>query len=351
MKALVECRTPYILVGVLLLPVSGLGHHSSAGRYDAQSVMEVAGEITIVSWRNPHAKFSLRALGSNGERVTWQIEAGSPNTLRRSGIEPDALEVGDRVRVAGWPPLTSEREIFVTNVLTSEGDELIFSPLAGPRWNDETVGDRDFLFQTEGDSSQPELGIFRVWSHSFLGPFLFPGSADPAFDVYTYPLTEAAAAAVQAFDGATNNPTRDCNPKGMPLIMEQPYPMEFVQADDTILLRLEEYDLVRTIHMDPEAASAERSASLLGHSLGRWEGASLVVTTTDIDWPWFNQLGIPQSGESDIVERFSPTNDGSRLDYELTISDPINFTGPVTLRKFWLYLPGQTVEPYNCVVQ
>lgn len=38
------------------------------------------------------------------------------------------------------------------------------------------AGYRDFLFQTEGDSSQPDSGLFRVWSHSFVGPFLYPGS-------------------------------------------------------------------------------------------------------------------------------------------------------------------------------
>lgn len=39
-------------------------------------------------------------------------------------------------------------------------------------------------------------------------------------------------------------------------MMEQPYPMEFCRAGDDIVLRLEEYDAVRTIHMDREAPPA-----------------------------------------------------------------------------------------------
>ena len=77
----------------------------------------------------------------------------------------------------------------------------------------------------------------------------------------------------------------------------------------------------------------------------------LVVTTSRIDWPYFSQLGIPQSPAVEIVERFTPTADGSRLDYEMTVTDPATFTRPVVLATHWLWLPGVERLPYECTLR
>ena len=67
---------------------------------------------------------------------------------------------------------------------------------------------------------------------------------DPTVDINAYPLTPAARAQLAEFDRSTDNPTANCVPKGMPTIMEAPYPIEFVRQDGgDILLKLEEYDL------------------------------------------------------------------------------------------------------------
>ena len=87
---------------------------------------------------------------------------------------------------------------------------------------------------------------------------------------------------------------------------------------------------------------------LHGYSVGRWEGDTLVVTTTLLNSPWFSQSGIPQSTQATLSERFTPTADGSRLNYELTTTDPLSFTEPVTTRRQWLYLPDQEIRPYDC---
>ena len=74
------------------------------------------------------------------------------------------------------------------------------------------------------------------------------------------------------------------------------------------------------------------------------------MTTTHISWPYFSQLGIPQSPAAEITERFAPTADGSRLDYEMTVTDPATFTRPVVLKQYWLYLSGVQLLPYKCTV-
>ncbi len=341
----------HFLVGLCLIPLTSFGHHSFLGRFDTESIVELQGEVTEVYWRNPHAVIILTVEDDSGQRVPWEIETNAPTSLVRLGISADLINPGDRIRVAGYPPLGPVNEIHANHILIPNGQELLMTYGLEPRWADEGLGDDSYRFQTTGDSSDPDRGIFRVWSHTNVIPRLFPEIEDLAFSINTYPMTGAAQAALADFDRATDNPTRNCAPKGMPTIMEQPYPMEFVRAGENVLLRLEEYDLVRTIQMDGDALPADQPASLLGYSAGRWDEATLVVTTTRINWPFFSQLGIPQSEDSAIVERFSPTSDGSQLNYEMTVTDPANFTEPVVLEKYWLYLPSEKILPFDCSVR
>jgi hypothetical protein len=330
---------------VILFPLASWSHHSTFGRFDPEDIMEIEGTVVEVLWRNPHGLVILRTDAG----VTWELESRAAAQLERSGIRSDSIKPGDRIRVAGQSPLTAAREMFLTNILLPNGAELLLDRTSELRWTDEGAGIRIvYSAQSEGDSSRPELGVFRVWSFRPGSRFLFPEIVDNSIDVDRYPVTEAAQAALERFDRATDNPTRNCTPKGMPTIMEQPYPMEIVQDGDNILLRIEEYDTLRTVHMDRDRAPANEALSPLGYSVGTWDGTTLVVTTTHLNWPWFNQLGIPQSQESVLVERFTPAADGSRLDYDLTVTDPVYFTEPVLLERDWIYIPDAEVRPYEC---
>jgi hypothetical protein len=133
----------------------------------------------------------------------------------------------------------------------------------------------------------------------------------------------------------------------MPLIMQQPNPIEFVDNGEEIILRIEEFDTVRRIALTaPSAVPLPRM--LLGNSFGRWEGNTLVVTTNGISWPYFDQWGLRQIEAMETVERFTLDAAGSRLDFEMTVNDPWLFTEPVVLRKSWRWLPSDRVMPFNC---
>ncbi len=99
-----------------------------------------------------------------------------------------------------------------------------------------------------------------------------------------------------------------CVKKGMPSIMMTPTPMEFVDKGDIINVRVEFNDTVRTIHMRASANNVPQARTPLGYSTGRWDGKTLVVETTQVDWPWFN-FGIPQSAAcvSSSASRRAPT--------------------------------------------
>ncbi|MDG2175915.1 MAG: DUF6152 family protein [Gammaproteobacteria bacterium] len=335
-----------IILTVLALPL--FAHHSFFGRFDNSTSMEMEGTVTEIHWRNPHVHIFLEVENPDGSMTKWDLESGSPTLMQRAGIPRDAIEEGMTIRVAAWPSLTENLEAFATNVLLPDGRELVMQTGADAKFNDQFTGDFSYRFRTEGDRSNPELGLFRMWTFTGSDGFLFPESINRNYDLNTYPMTDAAREVLAGFNLATDNPTNNCNPKGMPLIMEQPLPMEILQDGETVVLRIEEYDLTRTIHMDQQTAPVGTPFTLLGYSVGWWENDTLVTRTTHLSFPWFNQRGMPLSTAAGISERFTPIEDGSMMDYQMTVTDAVNFYEPVHLSKKWIHVPGVEILPFEC---
>lgn len=329
-------KAPVAIVLAMLPAIAADAHHSSAAVYDRARIIEVEGEISEVAWVNPHVRFKLRGAEQGGSERIWDIESNSVSIVSRFGLTEGLVKRGDRVKLAGNGGRVRDDIMWVTNMLLPSGQEILFGGGIRPRWSDRTIGS-DIRSAVASDST--ERGIFRVWTNA---------TPPPAFWGSRHPLTPAAAATRAAFDPIADDPTANCAPKGMPFIMEQPYPIELVDEGDVIVLRIEEYDTVRRIAMTPEAAARVRGEARLGTSSGRWEGETLVVDTTNIDYRYFNSTGIPLGADVRLVERFALNDDGSRLDYTLTVTDPATFTAPVTLMKQWEWRPGEQVRPYDC---
>ena len=328
-------------VALTFVPVSlAFGHHSPFIFFDPSTTIEAEGTVTRVHWRNPHVMFTVDAGGTS-----WEIEANSVSILRRMDLGPEAVQVGDTVTVAGWPPKQGENKMFLTNMLVGGGPEIIFWPGTPPRWSEDTEGSSETWMVTETDlTDEAPSDIFRVWSTTLaFGPenFLFEG--------FDFPLTESANSARAAYDISDSPILGSCVHKGMPTIMEQPYPMEIIQGDGVIYLKMEEGDALREIDMTPGASPAGEP-SLMGNSVGRWEGDTLAVMTTGSTWPYVDMTGVPNNEHTVIVERFTPSEDGKRLDYTMRITNPAIFTEPPTFSKHWLWLPDATVEPYDCEI-
>jgi hypothetical protein len=312
-------------------------HHSTALVYHRDGpIIEAEGVITEVAWVNPHVRFEMRGAGNDGVERVWEIETNSVSTISRFGLTAELVAVGNRVKVAGNGGRQAENVLWLTNMLLPSGQEILFGSAVKPRWSQQTIG-TDVRSAVAADSSK--LGLYRIWTN-VTNPPTFWGS--------DLPLTASAAAARAAFDPATDEPTANCAPKGMPFIMEQPYPMEIVAAGDEILIRMEEYDTVRRIAMKPGVADESDRDSILGVSFGRWEGAALAVFTVDIGYRWLNGTGIPLGPDATTEERFELNADGSRLDYTMKVTDPATFTRPVTFRKAWEWRPGEQLRPYEC---
>ena len=104
--------------------------------------------------------------------------------------------------------------------------------------------------------------------------------------------------------------------------------------------------------MGSDTDPAEQPATALGYSTGRWDGEVLVVSTSRINWPYFDHQGrIPQSDSVEMTERFTVSDDGNQLIYDLTVNDPATFTEPVSGRWLMNWRPDLTVEPYECIAE
>jgi hypothetical protein len=331
------------LIGLMILPHAVCAHHSVASNFDASTTVETEGEITAIRWQNPHVRFTLQGTDANGATAEWTLETHSLSIMKRMDVIEPFVQIGDRVRVSGWPTRRG-RGMFVNNMLLPSGEEFVFRFNAEPAnllWSDQLWGTNERWFAESGDTSAAQRGIFRVWSTSLVGGEGFIWLPE-------YPLTAAARAAQAQYNPLTDDPLLNCGLKGMPAIMGAPYPFQFIDRGDTIAWHQEEYDTVRLIHMNASSGSAP-TPSMLGHSIGRWEDETLVVETTAVNWNHFDARGVPTTEDMVIVERFTPVESGSRLQYEITITDPAVFTTPVVMRKSWVYLPDVRVEPYECV--
>ena len=124
----------HLIAGLCLFPLTSFSHHSVFGRFDQDASMEIEGRVTEVLWRNPHVYVIVEARDQNDERVIWELETNTASRLLRSGIQSDAIKVGDQVKAAGWPPTTAAREIFAI-IASAVGLCYVFSSLGAVRDN------------------------------------------------------------------------------------------------------------------------------------------------------------------------------------------------------------------------
>lgn len=318
-------------------------HHSTTAIYDASRTIEVTGVVEEISWRNPHGRLLLRTADESGASVVWEAETPAVVVLRILGIGQDFIDVGDRITIAGYPARRAAHEMNARNVLLASGYELAFGanvPYFPAGKSGNLIG-RSYDDSNVDEAIDEADGIFRVWATNMTDPAAFPMFKGG------YPLTAAAEAVVAEWDPFDND-LLHCGTKGTPLIMITPAPVEFVRDGDRILMRIEEYDSLRVIHMN-ESAEPPDEHTLFGFSRGHFEGETLVVETDHIQAQYFDPDGVPQSEHMRIVERFTPNAAYDRLDYRITIDDPVYFAEPFDLTRYFVWKPEMRVHPYECL--
>jgi hypothetical protein len=160
---------------------------------------------------------------------------------------------------------------------------------------------------------------------------IVPGSLGVVQGDGQIPYTPAAAMkkAENAASWIDRDPELKCYLPGIPRATYMPYPFQIVQSSAKIQMIYTFSNAARTVHLDQVAGPPDDT--WMGHSVGRWEGDTLVVDVTHFnDKTWLDRAGNFHSDALHVVERFTPMSPDA-LRYEATIEDPNVFTRPWTI--------------------
>jgi hypothetical protein len=182
-------------------------------------------------------------------------------------------------------------------------------------------------------------------------------------DYLGLPINESARAFAEAWDASRLTvPEHQCRAHSSPYILRGPLNMRIwderhpeTQQVVAVHLDISNFQQRRIVWMDGRAhPSANAEHTWMGFSTGRWEGDTLVVTTSHIKQMWHRRNGIPQSDLVGLTERF--TLHGSVMTYVTVTEDPVYLTEPLVkttnmLRSPRPLLPQQLLYPCTAVVE
>ena len=160
----------------------------------------------------------------------------------------------------------------------------------------------------------------------------------------------AAALENYPFNRGADPSLTACEPWGFTRQILSPHAMELTQYDDRVTLYYSEWTARRTVYLDGREPPADLEPSLLGFSVGRYEGDTLVVESVGITANHSNS-GFGHSDQLTVTERFTRSADGDRLDVEATLRDPLTLTRPLVMARAWTWAPTEEIYPYeDCVI-
>jgi hypothetical protein len=147
----------------------------------------------------------------------------------------------------------------------------------------------------------------------------------------------------------TDDPViKNCFPPGTPRIYLQPFPLQIVQTPKEIIMIYEYDHTVRYIFTDGRAHPADVTPTYMGHSIGKWEGDTLVVDTVGFnEKTWLDREGHQHSDQLHVVERFHRL-DRDNLRIDITMEDAKALVKPwITQLRFQLQ-PTWDIEELAC---
>jgi hypothetical protein len=175
------------------------------------------------------------------------------------------------------------------------------------------------------------------------------GFASLAVAARSWPLTDVGRAAVESTRAAREASHAACIPFGPPALMSLPSVLQVEVTDSAVTFRTDVMDAQRVVRLDRAAHPATLEPSLHGHSIGRWEGSTLVVDTVGYAaHPDGLAFDMPTSASKRIVERFTLAADRKHIDYEAVVEDAEYFAAPITHRAQWDYRPEQRRSNLPC---
>ncbi len=326
-----------LLIVAFALPMTGNAHHAFAPHYDVNQKLHLAGEVVEFEQRNPHSYLHIRVQDENGESHVYRCETHGITQLERNGLTRDLLAVGTELEIDGVrhrrdPYLCSFDTVYLADgrVLDVNGEQ---------RKRASRVPQRD--------------SIYGTW---LLAPTAWRSSRQANTPLQ---LTPAGIQAVLAYDALKDDPTYRCEPVGIQRVWFAPgTPMAISREGDTVYIRHEWMDVVREVHLNMTEHPADGERTVLGHSIGHFDGDALVVETANfkagvlrqyVDQPDGSVRGLMHSEALKVTERiwFNPRNNSIRVVVDQ--EDPLFFTTPFNSSSGEFAATDLKIQPFGCL--
>jgi hypothetical protein len=179
------------------------------------------------------------------------------------------------------------------------GFETAVKPIGGP------LNERDPFRALRGDHTHPNL---QPWAAEVVKKYGDAELAGPAHHIHL--------------------PQEVCRPSGVPNVHTLPGPMEILQMPGKVVILYQRDQQVRRISLNQQHVPVTRPTPY-GQSVGRYEGDTLIVDTIGMtaDTP-VDLFGTPHSEEMHVIERYRVTENGGKLEVQITVDDPKAFKKP-----------------------
>ena len=323
-----------LIVTTLLVAMAPIyGHHSEAG-IDQESIVAFEGTVTEFVFRNPHVYVLVETVDPAGAAIEWELQMGPVNVISRRGWRRDTLQAGDRVSVRAHAALSGRPYGTIQSIDKDGGLGLVAPAGAAP-------------------ISATATSLEGTWIADRSATMSYPGGFDGFFHALMT-LNDNGRAAQAAYDPLSDeNPEATCigRPTPAALVSSSLYLMEIDIRDEEeiVVIRSEYNDEERTVYMDGREHPGPAERFVPGHSIGWWEGDTLVVDTRNfVDHRSPYQVGVPSGAQKHVVERYRLNEDGVHIDLEFTLEDPEYLAEPMVHSRQLNYSPHMDMYPGAC---
>jgi Family of unknown function (DUF6152) len=343
------------------LPALAIAHHGGA-EYDLRTTVEFKGKLTGLDMINPHAWLYFDVIGADGKVSHHRCEMRSVHVLRRSGWAKEMFPVGQPVTIEASPNRTDPASCYLQTVVLANGTRMdrygqyikasqggvqeVRGPLAAPKTNrpprrptgePNLAGDwapvQQVMVNAKGtggglvplnqlpeyDSGERKGGGAGARRAPPNGPRLYGGTE----------LTDAGTKAAADFK-REDTPRFHCESTSILFDWTFDGPVNRItQNKDTIVLEYGQFGLKRTVYLNAKEHPAHIKPTRSGHSIGHWEGDTLVVDTVGF-LPGYLNTPVKNSEQLHVVERFSFDPKTSALTRSYSAEDPVYLKGKYT---------------------
>ena len=320
-------RGGFLLAAIVFATLPGAYAHHSSAPFDLDNIFVLEGTVQRFDWTNPHVYLVIEE--DNG--TEWLIETDAVAVMIRSGWTRDSFEPGDVVSAR----INRDRD-------QSKAHGLLLS-IQAPG-GEQMISLNRFRERMSFDADARATDLSGIWQGDTALSRAFSSGLS------RHPLTERGRIGMEQFDGSVD-PGADCIAWPTPwLVASGLYLKEITLSDDVIVMKSEFYNAERTIHMGLREHPDDVERTVQGHSIGWWEGDTLVVDTrffADHRSPVSN-IGVPSGAMRHVIERYTLNDDGRRVSVDVFLEDPEYLAEPYTAELALHYSPHLEFIGIDC---